>query len=445
MATKNATKMGACALLLGCMSMTAYAENLADIYALSKQNDPKYKAARFEFEAVGFTEIQARAGLLPSVTLEASHTKTKQNILDSKNTVFGSGSSDYPTDNRTLTITQPLFKLAAWRGYQQAKAAVKQAAATFGAAEQDLVLRTATAYLEVLAAQDALIFARSEKDAIKRQFDVTQQKRKSGLATAANLNDAEARYALTEADEVAAQNDLDDKQQALQELTGKPVATLATLTADMPLVQPEPADITKWVSSAIEQNLALEARRQAVEVAQREVDRQRAGHYPVLDLSATKNRRTTGGSLFGGGSDVDTTELMVRLNVPIYAGGGTQAIVEESAKRYQGALEDLERDRRQTERQTRAAFQGVTGGIVRVKALTQSVVAQESARKLKVEGYKSGLETVLAVLDAERDLYAAKRDFAQSRYDFLLNRLRLKQAIGTLGEADLVAVNELMK
>jgi len=438
--------LGACALLLGCMSATAvHAENLADVYALSKAGDPKYRAARYEFEAVELTQTQARAALLPNVAFEMSHTKTKQDILDSKNTVYASGSTDFPTDNRTLTIAQPIFKLAAWRGYTQAKAAVKQAAAAFGAAEQDLVLRTATAYLEALAAQDALVFAKAEKDAVKRQFDLTRQKKESGLATKANLHDAEARYALKEADEVAAQNDLADKLQALQELTGKPITQLAALHEEIPLAQPEPADIGQWVASAIDHNLALEARRQAADVAQKEVDRQRAGHYPVLDLTATKNRRTTGGSLFGGGSDVDTTDLMVRFNLPLYAGGGTQAIVEESAKRYQASLEDLERDRRLTERQTRAAYQGVTGGIVRVHALGQSVLAQESARQVKEEGFKSGLETVLAVLDAERDLYAAKRDSAQSRYDFLLNKLRLKQAVGTLSEADLAEINELMK
>lgn len=433
-------------MLLGCMSAPAVqAENLVDVYALSKMGDPRYKAARYEFESVAFAKIQARSALLPKIALEITQTETTQNILDSKNAVFGSGSSTYPTDNQTLTLTQPLFNLAAWRGYTQAKAVEKQAAATYGAAEQDLVLRTATVYLGVLSAQDVLAFAVAEKEAIKRQFDLAKQKRESGLATKANLLDAEARYALKLADEIAAKNDLDDKLQALQELTGKPISQLAVLRETIPLAHPEPAEANQWVASAIDHNLALEARRQAADVALKEVERQRAGHYPVVDLTYSQNQRVTGGSLFGGGSNVETTDMMVRLNLPIYAGGGTQAVVNQSARRYQGALEDLERDRRLVERQTRAAFQGVTGGIVRVDALGRSVIAQESARQFKEEGYKAGIETVLAVLDAERDLYASKRDAAQSRYDYLLNKLRLKQAVGTLSEADLAEINELMK
>jgi outer membrane protein len=335
--------------------------------------------------------------------------------------------------------------LSAWRGYQQAKAKVKQAAATFGAAEQDLMLRAATAYLNVLAARDGLGFAEAERDAIKRQLEFVQQRFSSGLVAVANLHDAKARHALKDADVVAAQNDLDDKLQALRELTGKVFTRLKPLPENFPLDQPDPLDMNHWVEAALKQNLLLEARRQAVDVAQQEVGRQRAAHAPVLDLVATENRKDTGGSLFGGGSNVATVDVMVRLNIPIFSGGLTSALTGEAVKRHQSTQEDLERDARQVERQTRAAFQGLTGGIVRVRALAQGVISSESARELKVEGYKSGLETILQVLDAERDLYAAKRDSAKARYEFLLNRLRLKQAAGTLSDADLLAINRLMQ
>jgi len=262
------------------------------------------------------------------------------------------------------------------------------------------------------------------------------------LVAIANLHDAKARFAVKDADVVAAQNDLDDKLQALREIAGKVFTRLKPLRDAIPLDQPEPNNMDHWVEKALSQNLLLEARRQAVEVAQQEIGRQQAGHYPVVDLVATQNRKDTGGSLFGGGSNVETSDIMVRLSIPIYSGG---LISGEAMKRYDGAREDLERDARQTERQTRAAFQGVTGGVSRVQALAQGVTSAESARELKVEGYKSGLETILQVLDAERDLYAAKRDSARARYDFLLNRLRLKQAVGTLSEADLDAINRMMQ
>lgn len=426
---------------IGCFP--AYGEDLVQVYALSRDSDPKYRAGRYEFEAAGFAEPQALAALLPTVTLEGTQTDTRQRIISSANAVFSSGLSTYPTRSTTLTLTQPIFKMAAWHGYGQAQTKVKQAAATFAATEQDLMLRAATAYLNVLAARDAQGFAEAERDAIKRQLDLVEQRFRSGLVARVGLFDAKARYELKEADVVAAQNDLDDKLQALREMTGKLVTSLRPLREDIPLEQPDPIDVNKWIESGLQQNLLLLARRHTVEVAHEEIDRQRAGHVPVVDLVATQNGKLTGGSLFGGGSNVATTDVMLRLTVPIYSGGATAALTEEAVRRYQGSLEDLERDSRQVERQTRAAFQGVTGGIVRVRALAQGVVSSLSARELKLEGYKSGLETILQVLDAERDLYAVKRDSARARYDYLLNRLRLKQAIGVLSEQDLAEINKL--
>ena len=428
----------------GMGTVPAYAEDLAQVYLLSKDSDPKYRAGRFEFEAIGYAEPQAMAALLPTISLEASQTDTRQRIVNSANAVFATGLSKYPTRNLTLTLTQPIFKLSAWRGYEQAKTKVKQAAANFGALEQDLMLRAATAYLNVLAARDALGFAEAERDAIKRQLDLVQQRFSSGLVARVGLHEARARYELKEADVVAAKNELDDKFQALREMTGKLVVSLKPLREEFPLEQPDPPDINKWIESGLQQNLMLLARRHAVEVAQQEIGRQRAGHGPVFDLVATQNGKVTGGSLFGGGSNVETTDVMVRLTIPVYSGGATEALSEEAVRRYQGALEDLERDVRQLERLTRAAYQGVTGGSVRIRALAQGVVSSLNARELKLEGYKSGLETIIQVLDAERDLYAAKRDSAKARYDYLLNRLRLKQAVGTLSEEDLSEISKLM-
>jgi outer membrane protein len=424
---------------------TALAEDLIQTYLLSKQNDPKYRGARFDFEAATYAEPQARAALLPNVSLEAVEQRTYQNILNSRNPVFATGTSNFPTYSQTLNITQPVYKLSAWFGYEQAKAKVKQAAATFSAAEQDLVVRVATAYFGALAARDVLEFTESEGKAIGQQMELVQQRFKSGLVAIAELHDTRARRAIKEADLVAAKNDLDDKVQALREMTGKVLTGIKPLREQVPLESPEPLNMDVWVQTAHKQNLLLEARRQAVEVAQQEIKRQRAGHAPVLDIVATQNKKDTGGSLFGGGSTVDTTDLMLRLNIPIYGGGLTSALTGEAVKRFYSALEDQERDLRQVERQTRAAFQGVTGGVVRVRALAEGIQSAESARQLKSEGYRSGLQTILQVLDAERDLYAAKRDAARSRYDLLLNRLRLLQAAGTLSENDLSAINALLQ
>ena len=419
----------------------ARAEDLIEVYALARQNDPTFLAARNELEAVSTAEPQARAALLPLLSFEWDRNRTRQNIVSSTNAVFASGVSTYSTDNKILTLTQPIFRLSSWRGYQQAKVKVKQAAAVFGAAEQDLMLRTASAYLNVLAARDSLAFAQAERASIKSNLDLVQQRYTSGQVAIVGLYDARARMALKESDVVSAQRDLNDQEQALRELTGIVVPRLKSVRDEIPLDPPSPPVIDNWIESAMEKNLVIEGRVQGIEVARVEVERQRAGHAPALDLVLTGNRKDTGGSLFGGGSIVETGDMMFRLSVPLYSGGLVTAMTSEAVARHSQAKNLLERDRRQVERQTRAAYEGVTSGIVRLRALNESLVSQESARKLKEEGYRSGLQTVLAVLDAERDLYSVKRDAAKTRYEFLLNRLRLKQAVGTLNEEDLAIIN----
>ncbi|EGF32748.1 Type I secretion outer membrane protein, TolC precursor [Oxalobacteraceae bacterium IMCC9480] len=427
--------------LLGCVCAgPAFAENLTDIYALSRNNDPKFLAMRSEFEATGFAVKEARAALLPNIGFQYGRTNTSQNILSSDNAVFATGSASYPTNDKTLSITQPIFRLASWRNWKQSESTEKQAAAAYAAAEQDLIVRTATAYMAVLAAGDALAFARSENESIKRQLDLATTKYTSGQAIKANLYDAQARNALKESDVIAAGNDLADKVQALREMTGAVTADLMPLPVAIRMTSPDPLDADAWVVSALEKNLLLEARLQAVEVARQEIAKRKAGYYPTVDLAISRNQRTTGGSLFGGGSSVNTNDVAVRLNIPIYEGGATSAQTGQAVKHLDTALQDLERDRRQVERQTRAAYRGVVSGMVRVRALDKSVIAFESAQHLKEEGYKAGVSTLLGVLDAERDLYAARRDAAQSRYDFQLNALRLKQAAGTLSEVDLEQV-----
>lgn len=436
-------RVGAICLVAMAASAGVAAENLMAVYAMARQSDPAFLAARDDFKASGYVEDQALSALLPTAAFEYDKSKTKQKILDNQNTVYQPDSgSTYPTTSRTLTLTQPVYKLSSWRGYDQAKVKVKQAAASLGAAEQDLMMRTANAYLNVLAARDSLEFAEAEKKAIKSQLDLVQQRFASGLVTVVGLHEARARYEVKQSDVVAAQRDLNDQIQALREITGMVLPNVSPVKPRIPMDPPQPTDVEAWVRSAMEKNLTLEGRRLAVDVAAREVARLEAGHLPTVDLTYTNNYKNAGGSLYGGGSVVQTGDLTLRLTIPLYSGGLTTAQVSEALARHQQSLNLQEKDRRQVERQTRIAYEGVTSGIVRIQALAQSVVSQESAYQLKEQGFKSGLQTILGVLDAERDLYSAKRDAAKARYDFLLNRLRLKQAAGTLSEADLAQMDE---
>ena len=416
-----------------------------EVYRIARENDPKWRGTQADNNANGTAIDQARAGFLPTLQLNMERTETRQRVLSSQNPIVGVGVTTFPTENNTLTLTQPLFRKDVIERYSQAKSVVKQSEFTLLAAEQDLQLRTAASYLVILAAEDNLELARAEREAIGKLLELAREKLRMGLGTIVNQHDAAARYSVSQAREIEAQHKLQDARQALREITGRLITRLQPLREEIPLQTPEPPVIERWVESAYDQNLALRARREAVDVARLEVERQRAGYYPSLNLLVNHNRRDAGSTLFGGGSNVETTDATVRLTVPIYEGGLTSAVTREAAYRYQKSLEDLEVERRGVERTTRASYDGAVSGVGLVRALQQSVISQASALEAKDQGYKSGLNTLLPVLDAQRDLYLAKRDFAQARYDYLYNRLRLKQAAGTLSETDLAEIGASLR
>lgn len=415
----------------------AQSETLLEAYKLARASDPKFKAVQFESKASGTAIDQARAGFLPTARFEYDDIQTRQRILSSNNPIFGAGVTTFPTNSQTLSVTQPIFRKDVIERWVQAKAVVRQAEFTVLAAEQDLQLRTTAAYLSVLAAADGLALVSTERQAVGKALDLAREKLKGGVGTITNQHDASARFAVTQAREIEALNKLRDARQGLREITGKLIENVQSLRAEFPLQTPEPAVIERWVEAAFDQNLGLRAKRETVEVARQEVERQRAGHFPSLNLLLSHNRRDAGSTLFGGGSNVETTDLTMRLSVPLFEGGLTTAVTQEAAYRFQKSQEELEIERRAVERATRAAYEGTLSGVSLVRALRQSVVSQESALDAKEQGFRSGLFTLLPVLDAQRDLSLAKRDYAQSRYDYLLNRLKLKQAAGSLSEADL--------
>src|SRR5688572_2012448 len=432
-------------LAFSAWSCLAQGETLLEAYKLARESDPKFKAAQFESRASSTAYEQARAGFLPIAKYEVDRMETRQRILSSNNPIFGAGVTNFPTNSNTLSITQPIFRMDVIERFRQAKAVVRQAEYSALAAEQDLMLRTTAAYLSVLAARDGLELAGTEQQAIGKSLELARERLRMGLGTITNLHDAAARHGVTQAREIEAQNKLRDARQSLREITGRLIERTQSLRGEFPLQSPQPPVVEPWIESALQQNLGLNVRREAVEVARQEVERQRAGHFPSLNLLLSHNRRDAGSTLFGGGSNVETTDVTVRLSVPLFEGGLTSAVTQEAAFRFQKSMEELEQERRAVERATRAAFDGTLSGVSLVRALGQSVASQESALAAKDQGFKAGLLTLLPVLDAQRDLYLARRDYAQARYDYLLNRLKLKQAAGTLSEADLADINAALQ
>ncbi len=422
----------------------AKAADLLDVFRLSAQQDPRLQAAIYQYEAAKESVPQAKASLFPDLSFNYEYLRTNQDIKSTDNAVFGSGSTTFPTNTFGLVLSQPIFRFGDWQNLKQSHARVAQAMAELEAARQDHILRVSQAYLGVLAAEDDLEFARAEKTAVGQQLELAERRRQSGLATRTDEYDARARFALISSNEIDAQNRLADAHQALLEITGELIVDLKPLGGAIELQEPEPSDIDQWVSRSLQQNHLLESRRQAVVIAEREIERQKSDRYPTLDLVGRLDNRDTDGSLFGGGSEVETADIALQFNLPLFKGGGTNSRVRQARFENLRAAQELKLEQLQVTRESRNSYLGVISGVSRVRALAESVTAQQSALDAKKRGYDSGINTALHVLDAERDLYLTKRDYAQARYDYLLSTLRLKNAAGILQEPDLGRINDML-
>jgi len=262
------------------------------------------------------------------------------------------------------------------------------------------------------------------------------------LIAITDVHEAQAQYDLTVAQEINADNLLANTRETLQEITGQYEQAPQLLQDEIPLLRPDPADIEQWVSKATEQNLGLKSSQFAQQVASEETNRQRSGHFPTLDIVANRNISNSNSSF---GSESETDRIALQLNVPLFAGGAVNSRTRQAAYRAEAAKQNLLQTRRSVVRQTRNAYLGVIAEISRVKALNQAVISSAKANEATQAGFEVGTRTIVDVLLSQRELFRAKRDYARSRYDYILNTLRLKQAAGTLNIADIEAINKWLK
>ena len=415
------------------LPVSVHATNLDDIYQLAVTNDPQFRAAYSTYQAELTAKPQARSLLLPSVSFSAdiSENSSESNL---------SGKSDFQSNGYKLSLSQPVFHYNYFVQLGQANESIKKAASEYSAAQQELILRVAQRYMDVLAASDNLEFARSEKKAIARQLEQARKRFEVGLIAITDVHEAQAVYDLANAQEIAAENQVSSKQEALGEITGQYHEPLTPLGKKLPLLTPDPANLESWTEVALKQNLQLRAVKNAAKIAQEDIKRLRSGHYPTLDLVASRNHSDVGGGF--GARETDTDSIALQFSLPLYQGGLVSSQVKEAAHLYQKAKEIMEQQRRATLRQTRDAYRGVLTDISRVKALKQATVSTQSAVEATEAGFEVGTRTIVDVLVSQRELFRAKRDYAQTRYDYLLNTLRLKQAAGTLSPEDLTNINQ---
>jgi outer membrane protein len=420
------------------------ATELLELYMRAREYDPVFQQARLERDISLQGMREARSGVFPTMSADLDFSDTDQDVRESDNFLFTEGDSDYSSRRFTVSLTQPIYRAEVLRRLPQSRAEVRRAEAQYLAAEQDLMVRLAQAWFNALASRDNLEFATAERAAIERQLQQSEQRLGSGLGTITDVHEARARFGEAQAKEVEAENTLADARMILVEITGEYPEELRSLSETFPMVEPDRSEVDAWVRTALFQNLTLTAREEQVTVAEQEIKVQKAARMPRLDLVASFSESDSGGSQFTGtgeGTEIRNTELAFRLGIPVFDGGAWSARARAAVLRHQISLQELERDRRRVERETRSAFNGVVGGVTRVNALNQAVFSQERALESKEEGFRAGLETGLAVLDARRDLYYAKSEFAQARYIYILNTLRLKKSTGALDLQDLRAID----
>jgi outer membrane protein len=423
--------------------LPGFADDILSVYQLAVESDPQLQAAKAAYQATLEVIPQSRAALLPNLGATGVVTRDRYH---NRNPAAGEPENTYAT-NKTFgaQLTQAIYQRESFLKLEQTDTVVAQSKAQLTAAEQDLILRVATRYFLVLGAQDNLAFVKGDKEAIGRTLDQAQQRFDVGLSAITDVLEAQARYDIAVSDEINAEKLLADAREALREVTGVEPGVLEVLQPEIPLIPPDPAVEEQWVTVATDQNPLLVAARAATETARQEIDIQRAGHYPTLDLTADYAWRNNDFGGFGISQERNDSSIGVQMTLPLYTGGLVSANTRQSQHQFTQAQETQVQQRRATERQARDYFRGVMTGISKVTALEQAVVSNEKALEAAEAGFDVGTRTIVDVLDTQRDLLSAKRDHARSRYDYLLDILRLKQAAGSLEENDLRLINALLQ
>lgn len=426
-------------LISAAFAPMAFGADLMQVYRAAQENDPVFAAARAQRDAGVEKKAQGVAGLLPTVSANANTTWNENEIR----TPTFQAKPNYNSNGYTVTLSQPLFRWANFAGYGQGKWAAVQAEANFVQARQDLVLRTAQAYFDLLYAQENLRAVQASKSAITQQLAQAKKNFEVGTATVTDTHEAQARFDLASAQEVVAESDVEVKRRALQAIIGKEPGALAPARATVAIAPPQPAGMDKWVDAAERDAVPVQVQKAALEVADYEVQRQRAGHLPTLDLVANTGKSNTLGV---GLAETETKfkNIGLQVNIPIFQGGYVMSKDREAVANRRAAESSLEAAKRQSALSARQAYLGVVNGVAQVRALEAALASSKLALESNKLGYDVGVRINIDVLNAEQQVYTTRRDLAKARYDTLLAQLRLKAAVGALGDEDVQQVNTLL-
>ena len=425
----------------------ADSQNLMQIYQQALSHDPAWASAQSSHLASQEKLAQGDALFLPTVVFNAGVGATQS---DSKffgnnvSNVLRGGTTNFESYNYGVNVTQPIYRKQIRAQFEQAKSQVAQADKQLVLAQQSLILRTSKAYFDVLLAQDKINLISAQEAAINKQLEQAKANFEVGTSTITDFNEAQARFDLVKAQEIAALNELEVKKRSIQAIIGILPQPLIGVREDLLAQSPEPVEMEKWVEVAEQNSLVIGLQQQALEIATQEVERQYAGHMPTLDAVAGYVNNYATGTLtgLGSGSDITSASIGLQLQIPIYQGGLVTSKVREAVANKQKATEDLELAKRQADLDARSAYLNLASSVAQIKAYEQALSSSQSQLDSTNLGYEVGVRTSVDVLNAQQQFFSAKRDLLQSRYTYLVNILSLRSAVGLLSAADLESVNE---
>lgn len=420
--------------------------DLINVYKDAVDNNADLAAAQADYLARKEVVPQARSGLLPQINAGGSLGNTRTS-LDTPDATLNRSSQLVQA-----SLSQPLFRADRWFQLKAAENISEQAQLEFSATQQRLILQTAETYFGVLRAQDNLAASKAEEAAFKRQLDQSNERFDVGLSDKTDVLESQAGYDTSRANRIVAEQAVEDAFQALVTLTNRDYSGIEGILHSLPVVVPTPNDAKAWVDTSVQQNIALQASNFAVTAAEETLRQRKAGHLPTVDAVVQYQKGdndalgfTNSGTSPTYGKWVDQTSVGVQLNIPIYSGGLTSSQVRESYQRLNQSEQLRESQRRQVVQDARNQHRAVNTDVETVKARRQAIISNQSSLEATEIGYQVGTRNIVDVLDAQRQLYSAVRDYNNARYDYILDNLRLKQTAGTLSPADLQALGTYLK
>ncbi|WP_045856938.1 TolC family outer membrane protein [Teredinibacter purpureus] len=423
----------------------AQSSTLEEIYQQALLNDHTYKAAQANLDAGRESVNLGRADLLPKVNAQASweNSTNEQTQTNGMPPIASESESDSTQSGYTISLSQSLFNMAVWYNFKQSKAAGNIAEAQFGIAEQSLIVRSAEAYFEALQAVDNLETSKAEENALSHQLEQTRQRFEVGLTAITEVHEAQAVFDSAMAERLIAEGRLGIAFEALEVITGRPHYQLAPLKKELPVTPPTPADRQAWVDMALDSNFSLQIASLNADVAKQKAKIQKAGHYPTVtgnislsDYNTTGDRNTVDFEDDNQGNSIGIT-----VSVPLFNGGAVSASRRKAANEFIAAREQLNQKQRDIVQSTRSFHLTVTTSVTTVKARSQAITSNQSALEATQAGYDVGTRDLVDVLNAQRNLYRAQRNYYDSLYAYVLSTLQLKQVAGTLSANDLTELN----